>query len=389
MSESLKTVPKYLKEFYRLRRTIRQERRRFWQPPERLLLTEGATAELTVARIRFLIVGLMLLAVSFEFARNSAPGMIGWGLGIGLGSLAVTIVLLEVLRRHPEWVGAAFFTSVWDVTMVSAVLLLFLATGRPHAAVNSRVLFAAYLIIIFSTSLRFDKRICLLTGLIAIAEYSGIVAFAALRWDLNGDHFAPFYNGTFDLNVHYARLILLWGAMLVSTINVERAQTLRGMSAKDPLTGLMARGFFDERAGAEAARSRRHNRELAVAMIDIDHFKTFNDKYGHAVGDEVLRVIGRFLQSVRQSDLVARYGGEEFIIVFPETSAEGAVTKADELRKLIEQAGITVSVGVAELPRDADDIWMVICKADERLYEAKVAGRNRVIGPSDELAAAA
>ncbi len=385
----MQVIPRYVREFYRLRRTIRKERRAFWQPPDRVLLTEGASGELTAARIRFLVVGLLLLAVFFEYVRNPAPGMLGWGLGIGFVALALAIVLIELIRRHPEWSSAAFLTSVFDVTIISAVLVLFLATDRPHAAVNSRVLFSAYLIVIFSTSLRFDKRVCVLTGLFAIGQYSGIVAFAAVNWDLTGEHFAPFYNGVFDLNIHYARLILLWGAMLVSTINVERAQTLRGMSAKDPLTGLMARGFFDERAGAEAARSRRHNRELAVAMIDIDHFKQFNDKYGHAVGDEVLRVVGKFLQSVRQSDLVARYGGEEFLIVFPETPASGAVTKVDELRKLIEQSGITVSVGVAELPRDADDIWMVICKADERLYQAKQAGRNCVIGPPEPAEAAA
>ena len=131
--------------------------------------------------------------------------------------------------------------------------------------------------------------------------------------------------------------------MFVSTISVTRAQTLRGLSAKDPLTGLMARGFFDERAAAEAARTVRYGRQLSVAMIDIDYFKRFNDTYGHAVGDEVLRVVGQMLQSVRQSDLVARYGGEEFIIIFPETVPEAAIEKAEELRKLIEPSMVTVS----------------------------------------------
>ena len=380
---------RWLATLYRLRRSLRKMRKAFWQPPEQLLLTEGVSGEITAARIRFLIVGLMLLAVSFEHVRNPTPGMIAWGLGLGLVSLAIAIVMLELVRRHPEWSEAGFFTSAFDVTIISAVLVLFLVTDRPHAAVNSRVLFSAYMIVIFGTSLRFDKRICILTGLFAIAQYSGIVAVAAVNWDLAGDHFAPFYNGEFDLNINYARLILLWGALLVSTINVERAQTLRGMSARDPLTGLISRGFFDERAAAEAARSRRHNRELSVAMIDVDHFKRFNDKYGHAVGDEVLRVVARFLQSVRESDLVARYGGEEFIIVFPETSPADAVKRTDQLRKLVEQSTITVSIGVAALPADGDDIFQVIGEADQRLYEAKRGGRNRVVGPSEALAPAA
>jgi diguanylate cyclase (GGDEF)-like protein len=163
------------------------------------------------------------------------------------------------------------------------------------------------------------------------------------------------------------------------------------MSAKDPLTGLMARGFFDERAQAEAARTLRYGRHLSVEMIDIDFFKRFNDTYGHAVGDEVLRVVGGMLRSVRQSDLVARYGGEEFIIVFPETPPDAAVVKAEELRQVIEPSSVTVSIGVAGLPSDGDDIWMVIDKADQRLYEAKQGGRNRVVGPptAEDAAAAA
>jgi diguanylate cyclase (GGDEF)-like protein len=382
-------VQQGLRHLYRMRRSARRMRRGFWQPPERLLLTEGASGELTMARIRFLVVGLIVLAVVFELRRNPAPGMLGWGLGVALGSVALAIAAYVLVHRHPEWAKAGFYTSVLDVTLITAVLVVFLIADRPHAAVNSRVLFSAYLIVIFGTSLRFDQRICVLTGLFAIAQYSGIVAFAALRWDLNSEAFLPFYNGTFDLNIHYARLILLWGALLVSTINVDRAQTLRGMSARDPLTGLMARGFFDERVGAEASRALRYNRELSVAMIDIDYFKRFNDNYGHAVGDEVLRVIGKLLRSVRQSDLVARYGGEEFIIVFPETPPAAAVMKAEQLRALIEQSSLTVSIGIAGFPADADDIWMVVAKADERMYEAKKSGRNQVIGPPKPAVAAA
>ena len=119
-------------------------------------------------------------------------------------------------------------------------------------------------------------------------------------------------------------------------------------------------------------------------MIDIDHFKKFNDDFGHIVGDEVLKVLAEiFQQSLRKSDLIARYGGEEFIVLFPETPAEFAVLTADRLRVSVEQTTVTVSIGVAEMPTDGKDMRTVIDMADKRLYEAKHAGRNRVVGPQE------
>jgi len=133
---------------------------------------------------------------------------------------------------------------------------------------------------------------------------------------------------------------------------------------------------------AEVARAVRHKHKLSVAMIDIDHFKQFNDTYGHMVGDEVLRLLADVLQkSVRRSDLVARYGGEEFIVLFPETPADRAVFKAEDLRKSVEPSSVTVSIGVAEIPSDGTDMRTVIDCADQRLYQAKRGGRNRVVGP--------
>ncbi len=380
---------KQLESLHRIRRTLRKRRQAFWQPPDRLLLSEGATGELTMARVRFLVVGVILAALVFEFSRNPAPGQVAWVLWVGTIFAAISIAALIATQRALEWRGTGFVSSALDVSLITSVLVIFLVLERPHAAVNSRVLFSTYFVVIAGTSLRYDKRICVLAGLLAIGQYASVVAFAWFRWDLDSVGFAPFYNGTFDLNIHYARLVLLVSVMFVSTVSVTRAQTLRGLSAKDPLTGLMARGFFDERAAAEAARTVRYGRQLSVAMIDIDHFKRFNDTYGHAVGDEVLRVVGGMLRSVRQSDLVARYGGEEFIIVFPETAPEAAMEKAEELRKLIEPSMVTVSIGIAGLPADGEDVWMVIDKADQRLYEAKQGGRNQVVGPPEAVAQAA
>jgi two-component system, cell cycle response regulator len=146
-----------------------------------------------------------------------------------------------------------------------------------------------------------------------------------------------------------------------------------------------------ERLAAEMDRARRYEHSLALLMIDLDHFKSVNDTYGHLVGDDVLREVGQFLlRDVRTVDIVARYGGEEFVIVLPEQGEEGAVAIAERLRQRIAEAPLvrtadgdglhlTVSIGVAIFPSldvaAADDL---LASADEALYRAKANGRNLV-----------
>jgi diguanylate cyclase (GGDEF)-like protein len=142
----------------------------------------------------------------------------------------------------------------------------------------------------------------------------------------------------------------------------------------------------------EEMRAERYSRPLAIAMIDIDHFKQFNDTYGHASGDEALRVASRAIRNcVRRTDLVARYGGEEFVVAFLETDGTSAAQKAEDIRRAVEAqrvllkgsrgvTNITVSIGVACWPDDGDAIRAIIEQADARLYRAKQAGRNRVVG---------
>jgi len=146
--------------------------------------------------------------------------------------------------------------------------------------------------------------------------------------------------------------------------------------------------LMDTLAG-EVARSRRHNRPFALLIMDIDHFKRYNDTYGHLAGDEALRRTGFLLkESVRSSDYAARYGGEEFILILPETGAEDGVEMAERILNQIAEKEmgsdgsplkVTVSVGVASFPRDGDDPHSLMKRADAALYEAKRRGRNRVV----------
>ncbi len=158
----------------------------------------------------------------------------------------------------------------------------------------------------------------------------------------------------------------------------------------DGLTELHNKRFFNEAIDREASRSRRYSRAFSLVLFDIDHFKKINDTFGHLAGDSVLRQLGALVRGkVRRDDVPARTGGEEFSVIVPEVSLEGAITLAEKLRQSIEGATfrfegtvipVTVSMGVAEWTEDLQDPAELVKRADERLYEAKRAGRNRVCG---------
>lgn len=158
----------------------------------------------------------------------------------------------------------------------------------------------------------------------------------------------------------------------------------------DGLTELHNKRYFNEALEREASRSRRYSRVFSLVLFDIDHFKKINDTYGHLAGDAVLRQLGALVRNkVRRDDIPARTGGEEFAVIVPEVAFVGAMNLADKLRASIEGAVfqfegtrilVTASMGVAEWTEDITDPQELVKKADERLYDAKRSGRNRVCG---------
>ena len=171
---------------------------------------------------------------------------------------------------------------------------------------------------------------------------------------------------------------------------MQTNRSLQDKALRDALTGLYNRGYLEESLEREASRARRSRQPFGLMMIDIDHFKHFNDTFGHAAGDAVLRTVGRYLLSLaRAEDIPCRYGGEEFVLLMAHASPATVRERAEKLRLGAQELGIesdrqfigpiTLSIGIAIFPDHADSGEEVLRLADAAMYQAKQAGRNCVV----------
>ena len=199
-----------------------------------------------------------------------------------------------------------------------------------------------------------------------------------------------------------AVLILSTGTLALETATeFIRFSKIEHENIMDHLTGVYNRRYLDERITSEAIRAHKYDMPLSMMIIDIDHFKAVNDRYGHQIGDRVLKSLCELLiKEGRVTDVVARYGGEEIVILTIQTNISDTFNVAEKLRKTVETSimvpvdksedrediRITVSIGVAGLDQQGFDSQAMIKKADMALYQAKSEGRNRVIAYHDEKA---
>ncbi len=200
-----------------------------------------------------------------------------------------------------------------------------------------------------------------------------------------------------DREIQLVQAVTGQAAMAIENANLYN-QT-REMSNTDALTGLANRRQFQTVLENEIAEAKRYGSSFSLIMLDIDHFKYYNDTHGHIQGDEVLREVAQSLRkNIREIDLAARFGGEEFVILMTKTSKEGARAAAEKLRLTVaekifpgaetSQPGgkLTLSLGVAEFPEDSDNATGLLNLADQALYRAKAEGRNRTVAWNSEAA---
>ena len=180
------------------------------------------------------------------------------------------------------------------------------------------------------------------------------------------------------------------GHIALALANLRLRETLRMQSIRDPLTGLFNRRYMEESLARELRRAARSDRPLGAIMLDLDHFKRFNDTFGHEAGDALLRELGHFLRTrTRREDIACRYGGEEFALILPEACIEATRQRAELLREEFKHLtvplrgdsveGLTLSLGVAVFPAHGSTVEDILRAADRALYRAKAEGRDRVV----------
>jgi diguanylate cyclase (GGDEF)-like protein len=374
--------------------------RSIWQrilaPPDPLQMDVGAEGELLVARVRTALILLLVPVPVINLLLDPHLTAGAVGLGACVFALMCSAGIQALLQRDFYQVWLGLVTSLLDVTLVSAALSVFLILGEPLTTVNSRLLFEVYFIAIGATALRYDARITIAAGTAAIVQYSTLVLYAYSTWDLSDPALDRHGYGSFDWATQVSRLVLLAVAAMLASAIVLRSQWLRRQSRSDRLTGLPNRSYFDERVEAELSRARRYGDPVAFAMIDIDHFKRYNDTWGHAAGDVALRLVARaILAGTRESDLVVRYGGEEFVALFPGMDSAAARERVEEIRRTVaelqipiprraEAGSVTISAGLSSYGYDGTRAEDLLDRADARLFEAKEGGRNAVVGPPPE-----
>ncbi|HET9960188.1 MAG TPA: diguanylate cyclase [Polyangiaceae bacterium] len=179
------------------------------------------------------------------------------------------------------------------------------------------------------------------------------------------------------------------GVLALALANLRLREVLRNQAIRDPLTGLFNRRYLEETFERELARAKRTNVPISIAVLDLDHFKRFNDTHGHAGGDALLRAFGAALRTMfRADDVLCRFGGEEFVVILPSCTLHDAIARVDAFRASmasleVQSEGrslgeVTVSAGIANFPAHGDDRDKLFRLADRALYRAKRAGRNRI-----------
>ncbi|MBD3308013.1 diguanylate cyclase [candidate division KSB3 bacterium] len=204
----------------------------------------------------------------------------------------------------------------------------------------------------------------------------------------SGDHLPPEREAKrlmLDRIVEYYALALA---------NLRLRAKLRTEAIRDPLTSLYNRRYMSETLEREARRAKRQHTSVGIIMLDIDHFKRFNDTYGHKVGDFVLQQLGTYLLThIRREDIACRYGGEEFVLILPDASLAAATQRAEELRRSLKEHWITyqgssfhltISLGVAAFSEHGSDILDTLYLSDKALYQAKTRGRDQVVAYSPD-----
>jgi len=349
---------------------------------------------LLIIKARWVVLGLLLLYGVFSIIAYQSF----WPIPkiIGLATWPFILLCLAVVynfsnhiiwHRYPRlWVKRikAFIRAQITIDALAVTLLIHFVGG-----VTSWFWTLYILLIIEHFQLSSNQEEILLTGLVNIFFYSGLV-FAEFFHLI-----APVENPFPLLNLHGQLTYVLVAWFWVCSLNIATVYMgsyLRkkdDLAIRDALTNIYNRRFFEHALKSEVERAKRFSHTVSLLIIDLDNFKKYNDTYGHVEGDKILQTVANVLSyNIRRSvedpsydiDVACRYGGEEFAVILPETGrVNGALTLAEKLRIQIScQCNLTVSIGAATYPLDCTNCDELIAAADRALYRAKSLGKNKV-----------
>ncbi len=378
----------------------------FWHTSERNIVAGWFILYTLIFPVRYLLITRFNLTPisnrNYSLALNShllfstLAGLLWSALGIyllsSLQAFDSFIILLMIggliagaAATHSVILTAYFTFSV----AVALPLIVFLFTSAEPGLNMFGLILGVFVIFLSFTAYRLNK----LVGKSLSLQFDNLELLAELEKEKNQVN--SLYK---DLEIDLAKCKLAEEQLTREKEKAEQlAQSLLAISTLDGLTGIPNRRHFDSIIAREWNRASRTNTPLSLILCDIDHFKAYNDHYGHQKGDNVLVRIANLLQenARREGDLAARYGGEEFVVVLPATSVDNARMIAEQMRVAIEELSIphkfspsenivTASFGVATLsPRPDQHLGELIAKADKAMYQAKQKGRNHVMVAAD------
>lgn len=375
------------------RPSLGQRFQRWWKSqnnerPEDTLLYGGADDGRQPIRFALPLVSPVVLIMILVVVREpeNTTALAAACMGAGAIVYGVLAAQLEARRGPSFWLHLVHCVVYSGI--ITGILIFFLVVEHPRMHAHW-IAFFLYFLLIGAMGLARDPRVAVASGAASIIGYvcAHLVVHHAAR---SGVPVAMELVSEFEWMSSSAKVAILAGMTLTAAASARRGLVVRRLSIRDPLTGLLDRGAFDVCLQIQARKAMRSARPLAIAMIDIDHFKALNDARGHLAGDAVLTWVAGYLRrSVRETDLVARYGGEEFVVAFVDSDHERLDDRLECWRRAIAasvvrlgdsdaEIRLTVSIGIARFPADARSPTDVLARADARLYEAKRSGRNRL-----------
>jgi diguanylate cyclase (GGDEF)-like protein len=352
----------------------------WWDPPDATARELARDGEVHAAYMRLWVAAAGAVTVLFAPSFPTSVYFRGY-----CAMMVVGLVELLLARRlvPPRWLNPA--SCLFDITMLNLMNVALVLSGNPLAVTNSRAFFTVTFLFLSLTCLRQDSRLSLLTGIVAIVQYALLLAWITARFDLTSPLLNHAMFGAFTWANQITRFSMLAVATGINVTIINMSRRHWSDSVHDSLTGLVNRRYAEKRFEEALASARRTGRSLVLALVDVDHFKRVNDDHGHAAGDAVLSAVADALrQTFRTSDVLARRGGDEFFILFPDSDPEATLERLKQFHaswSLHPPHQATLSVGVAIWPTDGGNADQLLASADERLYAAKNAGRNRIILP--------